>query len=209
MNPGHPHESGVNSLNSCFHESIASLTTEFSLNADRPLLQVATNKMTVRKDTRSHHIPDLALAPQSGNQDPMIVIEIAVTESIQHVTNKVRDIWLPEPSVLGVLVLNVTENPKYRAPDPPIRLQEETQESWLGRSKSEGDWGPIVVDGHQWSGRFSCQATLFRSSTADISAYIVPPRDVGGETVSEFDHPRLLLLSPSRLPMIWMPLTTH
>jgi hypothetical protein len=209
MNPGHPHESGVNSLNSCFHESIANLTTEFSLNEDRPLLQVATNKMTVRKDMHSHHIPDLALAPQNGNQAPMIIVEVAFSESFSHVTNKVKDIWLLEPSVLGVLVLNVTESPRYRAPEPPTRLKEETQESWLGRSESEGDWGEIVVDGHRWSGKFSCQATLFRSSADDISAYIVPPENVGSETVSEFDHLHLLLLSPSRLPMIWMPLTRH
>ena len=89
------------------------------------------------------------LSRVGSNQPPLIVVEVAVSETLNYVVDKTKNVWLPMPTVLGVLVLDITESPKYSIPKPPICNEVIPQELWSKKVVRESLWGGFKLEGHQ------------------------------------------------------------
>jgi hypothetical protein len=94
--------------------------------------------------------PDVFLADELNHL--LVVVEVAKNQSMAGVLQKMEDIWMQGPGVLGVVIIKIEESPKFCQPAkgkiPKERNLDEC--AWMAK-----DWpdGPVSYDGHVWCGR--------------------------------------------------------
>jgi hypothetical protein len=92
------------------------------------------------------------------------VLEVAYTQSRKDVQKKV-DKWLLQPTVQGVVVIYVTEDPAFQAnrlnPMPPTHRQM-LYEDWIRTAEvSDTGTGPIKQVGITWANTHSMEVAIF------------------------------------------------
>jgi hypothetical protein len=84
---------------------------------------------------------------------PYLALEVGYSQSADQVKEK-ADVWMSISSVVGVIVVDVKEDPSFFFPpvttDSPPNFQ---REEWLKAIESCPDMGPIEVQGRTWAGK--------------------------------------------------------
>ena len=104
-------------------------------------------------------VPDGCLV--DGRHNPLVVVEVAYTQSVRQVLQKVKENWLRAPKIVAVIVIKLDESPGYRKPAADKAQTEPalSSEEWFDRQ-----WPldkDIAYDGHTWYGRSYTRFIIF------------------------------------------------
>jgi hypothetical protein len=104
------------------------------------------------KQTLKFYIPDGFVSDEDNRV--LLVFEIANSQTMSHVLDKVTKVWLTLPNICGVVVVKMEEMSKYKRPPSTQKPTEPflRSEEWMKREWSPGK---IVYDGHTWIGDYS------------------------------------------------------
>jgi hypothetical protein len=107
----------------------------------------ANSEFTVKLPSTKVFIPDGFV----GTRDMklFIVVEIANSQTVKSVFDRVASVWLNSPNIRGVIIFKLEEKTAYRCPaaskKPTASILD--QSTWFAK-----DWpkGSIEYDGHKW-----------------------------------------------------------
>jgi hypothetical protein len=95
----------------------------------------------------------------------MFPVEVAFTQSFEDAMNKVMTFFLPERSVSGTLIVDITERGKYLSPMGSFPLFPTQEFFSLCSNTLLGE--PIIVNGHEWVKATTCNFILITKVTPD------------------------------------------
>jgi hypothetical protein len=110
--------------------------------------------------------------------EPYLVIEVAYSQTSANVKEKVN-MWLANPSIVGVILVEINENPNFKAPDYPNEiLPKLTRLEWSQEIAACPKFGPLEVRGLKWAGAHQvtvtvyCQGEIVTAEVEQISVFI-------------------------------------
>jgi hypothetical protein len=94
--------------------------------------------------------------------EPYLVIEVAYSQTSANVKEKVN-VWLANPHVAGVILVEINENPSYKAPDYPVDeiLPKMSRLEWSRAIAACPKFGPLEVRGLKWAGAHQVAVTVY------------------------------------------------
>lgn len=93
---------------------------------------------------------------------PLLIAEVAAGQDRDAAIAKVRTWFARSPSLLGAIVIDVTETPKYASPDEEeISENEVDMDLWDEVVDAAPRFGPIIFQDHCWAGNVRCSFDVF------------------------------------------------
>jgi hypothetical protein len=93
--------------------------------------------------------------------EPYFVVEVAYTQSKNSIDAKVKS-WLTIPSMVGIVVILVNENPPYSSPELVEVSPGFTKEDWTKVTSGHPEFGPVEFNNHTWAGAFQIDVEVHR-----------------------------------------------
>jgi hypothetical protein len=125
----------------------------------KQLVIFRTNLDNHYMDGKGYYIPDLAICV---GEEEVLQVEVAFSQSFADVQAKIAHI-LETPSILGVLLIKITENPRWSAPTRVASKEDEVdRKTWLENAKHEEGFGAIKVQGITWLNSVKVEVSLFK-----------------------------------------------
>ena len=91
---------------------------------------------------------------------PYLVVEVAYSQTLSSIERKVQ-VWMSIPTVVGVIVVQIDEQPSYTFPEVPTNLPGRMSEKeWLKVAEKSPKLGPIEVVGLKWSGKHAVSISV-------------------------------------------------
>ncbi|KZP22424.1 hypothetical protein FIBSPDRAFT_482419 [Athelia psychrophila] len=89
---------------------------------------------------------------------PVLIIEVSVSQTKDDITEKIRERMSLCPSLVGAIIVNFEEHPRYRKPeqDPVVPNDTLSEDEWDDLTADTFGSGPIVVRGNRWCGAITC-----------------------------------------------------
>ncbi|KZP22409.1 hypothetical protein FIBSPDRAFT_931061 [Athelia psychrophila] len=89
---------------------------------------------------------------------PVLIIEVSVSQTKDDVTEKIRERMSLCPSLVGAIIVNFEEHPRYCKPehDPVAPDDTLSEDEWDDLTADTLGSGPIVVRGNRWCGAITC-----------------------------------------------------
>jgi len=94
---------------------------------------------------------------------PYVVLEVAYSQTLTNAKDKVTT-WLAIPSVTAVILVNIQENPTFKAPEYADKsMVQLTTQEWKKETKVSPKFGPIKFEGISWAGVHEVSVSVYRS----------------------------------------------
>jgi hypothetical protein len=150
--PSTLHETGIESLTSPFNRARYELEDRDDRLVDR--WRILFGKKNQYGDLSSHgsYIADASLDVDGVT---VLLFEIGFSQSWRDLISKANRILNSGESVLGVVVMNIMEHPKWGNPNRHSKPDDfiGDKKRWneiVWESQKEQPFGPIIVSGHIW-----------------------------------------------------------
>ncbi|KZP07692.1 hypothetical protein FIBSPDRAFT_901836 [Athelia psychrophila] len=88
---------------------------------------------------------------------PVLIIEVSVSQTKDDVTKKIKERLSLCPSLVGAIIVNFEERPRYHKPArDPVADDTLSEDTWDNLPAGTLGSGPIVVRGDRWCGAITC-----------------------------------------------------
>ena len=105
--------------------------------------------------------------------EPLLVIEVAYSQMYVKLMEKVAA-WMAFPSVVGVIAVNIEENPSFKSPGFPDNLPPKlVKEDWLTKISDCPKFGPLEVNGQTWIGLHHLNIEVHQRGKPKVEVTIV------------------------------------
>jgi hypothetical protein len=162
--PSELHEAGIQCIISPFVEA----TRDLDAGDDRLL------NSWIFSSTKEYQYGDLAeegvFIPDSSldiNDQPVLLVEVGFSQRWEDLLSKAKRELNSSESVLGVVVMNITERPQWRKPERRSEPDDFVgdQQKWaeiVRECQKEKPFGPITIRGHSWMHTIQVDICLLR-----------------------------------------------
>ncbi len=161
----------IYTIPSCLHEIIINfLHKHFTLLFDRVLsnyllkrIDIFTN-LTIRTGFEAEYegstkIPDLGIFVRNNNTQKMELkwaLEVGFSEKYNDLQKNIGRWLIGQPTCAMVVLIKITESPKYRRPPyTELNIPQNQSEILEEDFSLRGEYGPVEFKGYQWVGQIS------------------------------------------------------